>query len=58
VLVPARAADVKFPVVVKIGDDWEEGIWGLLFTVEGKGAGGGQFWLARDPAHFAFVPKT
>ena len=58
VLVPARAAEVRIPSVVKIGDDWEEGVWGLLFTVEGKGAGGGQFWLARDPARFPFVPKA
>jgi TonB family protein len=57
VLVPARANEVRVPVVVKIGDDWEEGVWGLLFTVEGRGSGGGQFWLARDPARFAFVPK-
>jgi TonB family protein len=58
VLVPARAAEVRIPVVVKIGSDWEEGVWGLLFKVEGKGVGGGQFWLARDPAHFPFVPKA
>jgi TonB family protein len=57
VLVPARSSEVRIPVVVKIGDDWEEGVWGLLFTIEGKGAGGGQFWLARDPSRFAFVPK-
>jgi TonB family protein len=58
VLVPARATEVRVPIVVKIGDGWEEGVWGLLFTVEGKGAGGGQFWLARDPTRFAFVPKA
>jgi TonB family protein len=55
VSVPAKATSVKVPVVAKLGDDWEEGVWVLLFTVEGKGAGGGQFWLARDPAHFHFV---
>ncbi len=58
VLVPARASEIRIPVVVKIGSDWEEGVWGLLFKVEGKGVGGGQFWLARDPAHFPFVPKA
>ncbi len=59
VLVPANAADVKIPVVVRVGPDWEEGVWGLLFTVEGKGAGGGQFWAARDPSRFRFtVPRA
>ena len=57
VAVAANAAEVKVPVIVAIGNDWEEGVWGLLFQVDGKGAGGGQFWLARDPARFAFVPK-
>src|SRR5262249_33237969 len=33
VAVPANAAEVKIPVVVSIGRDWEEGVWGLLFTV-------------------------
>ena len=59
VAVPARATEVKIPVVTKIGSDWEEGVWMLRFTVEGAQAGAGQFWLANDPAHFAFViPKS
>lgn len=59
VLVPANASEVKIPVVVKIAPDAEEGVWGMLFTVEGKGAGGGQFWVARDPSRFRFtVPKA
>jgi len=53
--VPAKASEVKFPSVVKIGDTWEEGVWFLRFTVEGIPAGAGQFWLARDPAGFRFV---
>ena len=57
VAVAANAAEVKIPVVVPIGSDWEEGVWGLLFTVDGRGAGGGQFWLARDPTRFPFVSK-
>ena len=55
ILVSARQTEVKIPVVAHIGADWEEGVWGIRFSVEGKGAGGGQFWLARDPAHFQFV---
>lgn len=59
VRVPANAAEVKIPVVVHIAPDSEEGVWGLLFKVEGKGAGGGQFWAARDPSRFRFtVPKA
>jgi protein TonB len=54
VAVPAKAAEVKFPVVARIGSDWEEGVWLLRFLVDGQGAGGGQFWLADDPAHFDF----
>ena len=46
---------MRFPVVVKIGDDWEDGVWALRFTVDDKIAGGGQFWLARDPSTFHFV---
>ena len=55
VSVPAKATGVRFPVVVKIGDDWEDGVWALRFTVDDKIAGGGQFWLARDPSTFHFV---
>ncbi|HKD19577.1 MAG TPA: energy transducer TonB [Thermoanaerobaculia bacterium] len=55
VAVPAKANEVKFPTIVKIGDDWEDGVWFLRFTVEGKYAGAGQFWLARDPSHFRFM---
>ena len=54
VAVPAKATQVKFPVVARIGADWEEGVWLLRFLVDGNGAGGGQFWLADDPARFDF----
>jgi len=57
--VPANTLEIKFPAVVKIGDEWEDGVWTLRFTVDGKTAGGGQFWLARDPARYHFVvPKS
>ena len=56
--VPAGAKEVKFPIVVKIGNDWEDGVWILRMTLDGQNVGVGQFWLAKDPAHFAFVvPK-
>jgi len=54
VAVPAKATEVKFPVVARIGSDWEEGVWLLRFLVDGHGAGGGQFWLADDPSRFEF----
>lgn len=59
VAVPARATEVKIPVVARIASDWEEGVWLLKFKVDGAPAGTGQFWLASDPAHFVFVmPKS
>jgi TonB family protein len=59
VAVPAKATEVKFPVVVKIGDGWEDGVWTLRLRIDGKIAGGGQFWVAKDPDHFHFVvPKS
>jgi TonB family protein len=58
VAVPAKATEVRIPVVARIDDDWEDGVWMLRFTVDKGSAGGGQFWLAADPAHFSFViPK-
>lgn len=53
--VPARAVDARVPFSVKIGPDWEDGVWLLRFTVDGTDAGGGQFWLAQEPATFDFV---
>lgn len=55
--VPANATELKVPVVVAIGADWEEGIWMLRFFVGDADAGGGQFWLAKDPALFDFASK-
>jgi TonB family protein len=55
IAVPALSTDVKFPVVIPVGDDWEDGVWILRFDVDGKSAGGGQFWLATDPETFRFV---
>ena len=58
VAVPANATEVRFPVVVQVGPDWEEGVWMLRFTLDGRGVGGGQFWLATDPSTFSFVIPT
>jgi len=58
VAVPAKATEVKIPVVAQIGSDWEEGVWLLRFTVDNAGAGGGQFWLADDPSTFPFKIPT
>ena len=55
VAIPALATEVRFPVVAQIGSDWEDGVWLLNFSVDGNGAGGGQFWLAKDPANFPFA---
>jgi TonB family protein len=58
VAVPALATEVAFPLVAQIGTDWEEGVWIIRFTADGYHAGGGQFWLAKDPATFAFALPT
>lgn len=55
VVVPAKAKEVKIPISAKIEPDWEDGVWLLRFTVDKAEAGGGQFWLARDPARFDFA---
>lgn len=55
--VPANATELKVPVVVPIKPDWEDGIWMLRFFVGDADAGGGQFWLARDPSTFDFASK-
>ena len=55
--VPEKAMDVKIPVVASVASDWPEGVWILRFSVDGKEAGGGQFWVARDPNRFDFTAK-
>ena len=35
--------------------DWEEGVWTLRFLADRKDAGGGLFWVARDPSRFDFA---
>ena len=55
--VPANATELKVPVVVAIGADWEDGVWMLRFFVSDADAGGGQFWLAKDPAKYNFAAK-
>ena len=57
VTVPAKAAEVKIPVVASVGTDWPEGIWIMRFSTDAKEAGGGQFWVARDPNRFDFSVK-
>lgn len=53
--VAAKATEVRIPTVASVGTDWPEGVWILRYLAEGKDAGGGQFWLARDPARFDFA---
>jgi TonB family protein len=55
VAIPALATEVKFSAVARVGPDWEDGVWVLRFTADGKNAGGGQFWLAKDPDTFSFA---
>lgn len=55
--VPANATELQVPVVVPIGPDWEDGVWMLRFFVGDADAGGGQFWLAKNPATFDFASK-
>jgi len=50
-----KASEIKIPITAKIGSDWEDGVWMLRFFVDGADAGGGQFWLAGDPARFDFA---
>ncbi len=53
--VARKQISVPLRFSVPIGADWEDGIWLLRVLVDGADAGGGQFWLARDPAHFDFT---
>ncbi len=54
---PVLANHHEFPLsfAAPVGADWEDGIWRLQIRVGDAAAGGGQFWLARDPEHFDFV---
>jgi TonB family protein len=56
-LIPANATELNVLVVVPIGSDWEDGVWMLRFFVSDVDAGGGQFWLAKDPSRFDFASK-
>jgi TonB family protein len=53
--VAAKATEVRIPMVASVGTDWPEGVWILRYLADGKDAGGGQFWLARDPSRFDFA---
>lgn len=53
--VPPKATEVTVTTVAAVGADWPEGVWILRYVADGKDAGGGQFWLARDPARFDFA---
>jgi TonB family protein len=55
--VPANSTELKVPVVVPINPEWEDGVWMLRFFVDDADAGGGQFWLAKDPSTFDFPSK-
>jgi TonB family protein len=50
-----KKAEVSFPFSAPIGADWPDGVWLIRFTADGGDAGGGQFWLARDPVRFDFA---
>ncbi|MGH9399102.1 MAG: energy transducer TonB [Thermoanaerobaculia bacterium] len=56
-LIPANATEIKVPVAIAIKPDWEDGVWMLRFFISDEDAGGGQFWLARDPSTFDFASK-
>ena len=55
VAIKPKHQEVKFAFSPQVGTDWEDGVWRLAFTVEGADAGGGQFWIANDPARFDFA---
>ena len=55
--VPANSTELNIPVVAPVGSDWEDGVWMLRFFVDDADAGGGQFWLAKDPSRFNFASK-
>lgn len=56
-LVPANATELKVSFSVPVAADWEDGVWILRFFLSGEDAGGGQFWLAKDPSKFDFAAK-
>ena len=55
--VPANSTELKVPVAVPIKPEWEDGVWMLRFFVADADAGGGQFWLAKEPSTFDFASK-
>lgn len=57
VAVPAKAGQVSFPFTANVGNDWEDGVWTVGFTVADAPAGSGVFWLAGDADHFDFASE-
>ena len=55
VSVARKQVSVPLRFHVPVNADWEDGVWLLRVSIDGADAGGGQFWLARDPAHFDFA---
>jgi len=55
VSVPAKSTEVRVPMVASVGADWTDGVWVLRYLADGKDAGGGQFWVARDPSRYDFA---
>jgi TonB family protein len=53
--VAAKATEARIPMVASVGADWPEGVWILRYLADGKDAGAGQFWVARDPSRFDFA---
>jgi len=56
-LIPANSTELKFTFSAAIGPEWEDGVWFLRFFVADADAGGGMFWLAKDPSKFDFAAK-
>jgi TonB family protein len=57
VLVPANATELKVSFSAAVPADWEDGVYILRFFISDEDAGGGQFWLAKDPSKFDFAAK-
>lgn len=53
--VPANRHEFPLAFAAPVGADWEDGIWRIQIKVADATAGGGHFWLARDPEHFDFA---
>lgn len=55
VSVSPKTAQIPVAFSAPVAGDWEDGVWRVNFAVAGAPAGGGAFWLARDPDHYDFA---